>query len=429
MKKVVVFLLRGCSTGWLGCYGNEWVGTPQCDRLAYEGVVWDRFYADLVDPWIQRQRLIPLLQAWRTAGVSTVLVRAHSTAYDFPPLFYESWSTLFEARPQQGHAPLRPFLDLWPRILEQLAHEERALLWIDIGCLLPPWDVPQDVFTAYLDLEESAAGDVRDEAQRAAAGGGEQPAKPAPQAGEVDSDDDQTIPPCTEPPIGVFDTQDDAAWQWLQASFAAVVTTLDAALGEAWDLLRQSSWGQEATWILTADLGFPLGEHGRIGWDRPWLHEEVVHLPLIVRLPQAQQGGRRVRALCQAADLWTTLAEWFATPILWHFPGKSLLPLLQTGADQLRQEVVSYWEMPDAAEASLRTPDWAFLLPLRIPEGEQRLPQLYAKPEDRWEVNDLRSRHLEQAEACEARLHQLLPELLTHVKQLKNDHPANDNKD
>ena len=48
--RIVVFVARGCPTGWLGAYGNEWVATPNLDRLAAESVVFDRHISDRPDP-------------------------------------------------------------------------------------------------------------------------------------------------------------------------------------------------------------------------------------------------------------------------------------------------------------------------------------------------------------------------------------------
>src|SRR5262245_65206019 len=44
--KVLCVEASGLHLGYLGCYGNEWVATPHLDRLATEGVVFDRHYAD-----------------------------------------------------------------------------------------------------------------------------------------------------------------------------------------------------------------------------------------------------------------------------------------------------------------------------------------------------------------------------------------------
>jgi hypothetical protein len=84
--------------------------------------------------------------------------------------------------------------------------------------------------------------------------------------------------------------------------------------------------------------------------------------------------------------------------------GKSLLPLLGGDCDTLREVCVSHWRLGDVEEWALRTREWAFLLPGSLPEPAQRGPQLYAKPDDRWEVNNLLQHHQELAEEMEKRL-------------------------
>ena len=46
--KIVVLEASALHLGFLGCYGNDWVATPNLDRLAAEGVVFDRHYADWI---------------------------------------------------------------------------------------------------------------------------------------------------------------------------------------------------------------------------------------------------------------------------------------------------------------------------------------------------------------------------------------------
>jgi arylsulfatase A-like enzyme len=53
--RVIVFALNGCPAGWLGAYGNDWVGTPNLDRLAAEGVTFDRHISDCPDPTAARR--------------------------------------------------------------------------------------------------------------------------------------------------------------------------------------------------------------------------------------------------------------------------------------------------------------------------------------------------------------------------------------
>jgi hypothetical protein len=53
-------------------------------------------------------------------------------------------------------------------------------------------------------------------------------------------------------------------------------------------------------------------------------------------------------------------------------------------------------------EWALRTPEWSFLLPVAAPVDDlPRSAQLYVKPDDRWEVNNVLQHHLELAERME----------------------------
>src|SRR5579864_9398559 len=43
---ILVLHVNGLHLGYLGCYGNDWVETPNLDRLAAEGIVFDQHIAD-----------------------------------------------------------------------------------------------------------------------------------------------------------------------------------------------------------------------------------------------------------------------------------------------------------------------------------------------------------------------------------------------
>src|SRR5262249_31972565 len=146
----------------------------------------------------------------------------------------------------------------------------------------------------------------------------------------------------------------------LQDTFALVVREFDAWLGHR---LSEADIDDDSLIILTSGRGQNLGEHGLVGEARPWLHEELVHLPLIVHLPGGEDGGRRVSHLTQTIDV----------------RGRGLLTLCRGGA-AIRDYVVITSEAGE--EAALQTPHEKIIV------GE-RAPMYFVKPDDRWEVNDL----------------------------------------
>lgn len=326
----IVFILRGCSAGWLGAYGNEWVATPNLDRLAVESVVFDRH----ISPEPTRDAAN---QAWLRAakrdGPHTVFVRANHPDTDSPDSFYAGWSEVFDARPQEADAsPLDSLIRELPKTLERIAEHANWQIWIDIDRLLPPWEVPQEVFEAY----------IADEGEEL-----------------------EKIEPLADPEPGPFDKSDLAAWEWLHSSFAAVVTALDAELGSLFELLSQRGLDQTASWVVTSDFGYPLGEHGRIGLECSELHEELVHLPMIQRLPNGENAGQRIESFTQSVEL--SMPEVARKP--------SNLAISRLG---------------DAA--SVRTESWSLIL------SANGMKKLFVRPDDRWEVHDVASLHEEVVE-------------------------------
>jgi arylsulfatase A-like enzyme len=203
---------------------------------------------------------------------------------------------------------------------------------------------------------------------------------------------------------GPIDPADDLLFLRLQGSYAGAVTRLDAGVGRLLERLVALNPDDDVLIVCTADCGQPLGEHGVVGPVPATAHEETTHLPLILRLPDADEAGRRVAALTQAADLAATLADVFEVELP-SAHGRSLLPSVYGEGEEVHRYVCSGVQSGEAVEWSLRTPEWAFLLPVRPhPDGPSSGARLYVKPDDRREVNNVLQHHQERAEGLERTL-------------------------
>jgi hypothetical protein len=419
--RVIVFALNGCPAGWLGGYGNDWVGTPNLDRLAAEGVTFDRHISDRPEPIAARQAWLGSSEdgAATRFPVHTVLVRANQPDTDAPDWFYAGWGEVFDARPRADDAsPLEELLRTFPALLDRLVSVPDFLLWVETDRLIPPWDVQQDVFEAYLnDDEEDLTPEDGQELDKS------ETDERTPESEDKDEEElieaheelieadevpvpvEEPVPPFSDPPTGPFDRTDLDAWDYLHRTFASVITKLDAELGVLFECLRARGLDRSAAWLVTSDYGLPLGEHGQIGLHRPFLHEELVHLPLLLRLPNAEQAGRRVSAFTQPPDVYATLLALLGATLPLAGPGFSLLPLARGEGGPTRPFAITALVLGGAAELAIRTSEWALLVPTRAAEGDPpREPRLYEKPDDRWEVNDLRGRKLERADELEMQL-------------------------
>lgn len=399
--RLLVIAPRGLNLSHLGCCGNRWIDTPNFDRLAAEGVVFDHHYADRPDAtgacraWRTGRHFFPhptpvpvaeptpdLLELLRSAGVRTVLILDESRPA--PAEFAAGWDEVVcvPAEAEEG-TPLERSLEATVEAVNQLDPSGRWLVWLDLGTTLPPWDVPAEFVARYFDKPPE-----EDEEEEET---------------EPGLDEDYTLAPLLKPTPGPLDPEDDATIMRAQRSLAAAVTYLDSGLG----LLREHLKVDDLHLIVTTDRGQSLGEHGFLGAVGAAPHEELVHLPLIVRTPDASRAGLRVAALTQPVDLFATLLELFGAQVPINH-GQSLLPLLRGEREQVRACACSGHQAGGEIVWSLRTPEWAFFLPVTSPSAEGALPapRLYLKPDDRWEVNDLLHHHLELADELEQTLRQ-----------------------
>jgi arylsulfatase A-like enzyme len=386
--KALVLIASGLQLGAVGCYGNDWIETPTLDGLAAEGVVFDQHFADQPDAAGARRAwrtgwygLLPrdetpaappdLLALLRAAGVGTFLIRDGSRPD--PPEFADGWQHLRTVPPEgDDGTPLERTLEAAQQALEDLADRDDWLVCLELGTLLPPWELPDGYRDRYC---------------------------------EPDEDDAEPVEPLTDPAGGPLDPKDDTTFIRLQRTYAAAVTYLDAGLGLLLDDLRERDQLDDLVILVTTDRGQALGEHGVVGPCRAWPHEELIHLPLLLRLPGAAEAGRRVPHLTQAVDLMPTLLEAFGlSPAAVH--GHSLWPLAHGRDEVVRAYACAGLRCGEEEGWALRTPAWAFLLPVHsAADGPPRLPQLYVKPDDRCEVNDVRQHHLELVEHLEQTLH------------------------
>ena len=102
-----------------------------------------------------------------------------------------------------------------------------------------------------------------------------------------------------------------------------------------------------------------------------------------------------------------TLAEAFGVTVP-GTDGVSLFSLLRGQTEKVREHAIAGVQVGDGVAWCLRTPQWAFLLPVQPhPDDANRGPQLYVKPDDRCEVNDVRQHHPELVETLEKTLRNL----------------------
>jgi choline-sulfatase len=113
----------------------------------------------------------------------------------------------------------------------------------------------------------------------------------------------------------------------VRAAYWAMVDLIDAQVGRLLDVLERTGQRENTLVIFMSDHGEMLGDHG-IYLKGPYLYDEAIRVPLIIACPGTIRGARRSPALVELVDLAPTLLEASGLPVYPGMQGRSLWPLL-----------------------------------------------------------------------------------------------------
>lgn len=110
-----------------------------------------------------------------------------------------------------------------------------------------------------------------------------------------------------------------------RAGYYAMITELDEYVGRLLKSLADSGQADNTIVIYTSDHGEMLGEHGL--WYKNNLYEDAAHIPLVIAGPGIPSGARVDTAVSQV-DLIATMMEWTNATPADPLRGRSLTSLL-----------------------------------------------------------------------------------------------------
>ena len=117
------------------------------------------------------------------------------------------------------------------------------------------------------------------------------------------------------------------------ASYNLAVAAADAAAGKLVAVLRARKLYDDALIVIAADHGEALGGHGE-ETHGVFLYDETIRVPLLLKFPQNQNAGKRVRTRARLVDVAPTILEIAGVPIPSQMQGQSLLRIAKANADQ-----------------------------------------------------------------------------------------------
>ncbi len=186
------------------------------------------------------------------------------------------------------------------------------------------------------------------------------------------------------------------------AQFAAMITRLDAYVGEIMELLDRKGLADNTILVFTSDNGPHeeggadpefFGRDGKLRGLKRSCHEGGIRVPFIVRWNGVVEPGRESDHQLAFYDILPTFAEIAGDSLARHinpdlrgdgFDGISFLPELR-GEKQPAHDHL-YWEFAETNQIGVRQGDWKLV----VKKGK---PELYNLADDIHEDHDVAAQH------------------------------------
>ena len=150
----------------------------------------------------------------------------------------------------------------------------------------------------------------------------------------------------------------EAQTRELRHGYYACVSYVDALIGRLLDELDRLGLRENTIVVLWGDHGYHLGEQNL--WGKLTDFELAARVPLIVSAPGRKASGVRSDALVELVDVYPSLCELAGLPLPPHLEGISFVPLLAAPAQPWKAAAFTQVVHGTAMGHSLRTERYRF---------------------------------------------------------------------
>ncbi len=140
--------------------------------------------------------------------------------------------------------------------------------------------------------------------------------------------------------------EDEQLWRNFIGGYYALVTEIDHCVGEILKALDEAGLEEETIVIYTSDHGDFAGNHGMVEKAAAGqnVYEDILNIPLIIKIPGKTSKGRRTAELVTLADILPTLIEILELEVpelKYPLQGESMADVILNNGSMNREYVVS----------------------------------------------------------------------------------------
>jgi arylsulfatase A-like enzyme len=172
-----------------------------------------------------------------------------------------------------------------------------------------------------------------------------------------------------------------ANYQIYIKDYLRCVAAVDDSVGALLDYLDDAGLADNTIVVYTSDQGFYLGEHG--WFDKRFMYEESLRTPLVIRWPGVTKAGSVEKRIVSNLDFAETFLEAADVPIPADMQGRGFVPLLR-GEESEGWRTSFYYHYYEGVDQVHNVHKHE-----GVTDGRAKLIHYY--PIDEWEMFDLES--------------------------------------
>jgi arylsulfatase A-like enzyme len=204
----------------------------------------------------------------------------------------------------------------------------------------------------------------------------------------------------------------DAEWRKVKAYYYAMISQIDEEVGRVLSALDDARVRDNTLILFTSDHGEHLGDHGLVHKGPPG-YDSCARVPLIVTTPGPGAEGETRSELIELVDLAPTVLDYCGVQVPPFLQGRSLRSLLEDRPYEPRSSVfLEHREPFGISWKTVRTHEWKYAVSSK---GDELLFDLGKDPNELVNVATERDRRGE--------LHALRDELLRRWFDVENQYP------
>lgn len=314
IEKVLLVSVDTLRADHLGCYGYGRKTSPCIDRLAAEGTLFERVYAQrgLTYPSLASimtslypvqhtvrdnghelpAEILQLAEVFQDAGYKTAAFLANAIFQKWKGFGYIDRCNWLEQEKKKAGTPCDERITDGAVAWLREHGGDRFFAWVHY--ISPHW--PYRAPEAYRGKYSTAAADLVDGC-------------------------DESYRAVADPETGALPPE---ALEQLVAYYDDEVAFIDAQVERLVNALEGAGVLDETLVVVTNDHGDELYEHNNYLWHTASIHEGTLRMPLVFRAPAVVPGGRRVGVVAESLDIAPTLLRWAGLGVPDAFEGVEL---------------------------------------------------------------------------------------------------------